>query len=266
MPSDVGPPLMTVNFMQLLGAHGVLPRSYTELVLSQAAAKQTVLRDFLDLFQHRLVSLFYQAWRKYRVLESESNEATSLSTIVQHLIGLGTEGLRNRQPVLDESLGFYAGLIVQQPHSPTALQLLLSDYFDVPVQIEQFIGAWYDLDTASQCNLGGSGEDRRQLGLGAVVGDQVWEVRAKVRIVLGPLSRRQYLDFLPSGSAYAPLKALARFFSDEVDFEAQLVLASEEAPPCALGAVGETAPKLGWVSWVKTRPMDRDPADTIIPL
>jgi type VI secretion system protein ImpH len=272
-PSDIhtldagqtGPARMMVNFMGLLGAHGVLPRSYTELALERTASP---LRDFLDLFHHRLISLFYAGWRKYRTIaqnpEDEVGGEHALSKRVLDVIGLGTQGLRNRQAVQDERLRLYAGLLVQQPRSATALRLLLEDYFDVPVFIEQFVGAWYPLETRAQCTLDEMPLECRQLGGGAVVGDEVWEPRAKVRVVLGPLTRKQYLDFLPAGTAYAPLRAMVRFFSDEIDFEAQLVLAADEAPSCELGTTGDMAPRLGWMTWVKTRSMDRNPADTII--
>ena len=263
---DDEPPLMAVNFMGLLGSHGVLPRCYTELVAARLAARDTALRDFLDLFHHRLISLFYRAWRKHQVLERPGEGLDSLARVVMSVVGLGTPGLANRQPVADASLLFYAGLIAQQPHSAASLRLILGDYFDVDVQIEQFVGAWYRLDSRAQCEFDESERESNQLGRGAVVGDEVWEPTAKVRVILGPLSRDRYLDFLPGGAAHAPLRAMVRFFSDEIDFEAQLVLSADQAPVCVLGEMGDTAPKLGWMTWVKTHPMNRNPADTIIPL
>jgi type VI secretion system protein ImpH len=260
------PAAMKVNFMGLFGAHGVLPYCHTEFLLSRIAARDTALQDFLDLFHHRLISLFYQAWRKYRTVERQSGSADLLSSVLFDIIGLGSAELRERQGLPDEDLLHYAGLLSLQSRSATALQNMLSDYFEVRVHIEQFAGGWYRLGSASECTLDDSESDIRQLGYGAVVGDEVWEPAAKVRIVLGPMCRERYLEFLPSGRAYPPLQSIVRFFSEEIDFEAQLVLAAESAPPCELGASGETAPLLGWMSWVNTRRMSRDPADTIIPL
>ena len=168
--------------------------------------------------------------------------------------------MQNRQDLDDDSLLYYAGLLSQQPRSATALRLLLSDYFEAPVEIEQFVGAWYHLDEDAQCCFEQGPADTRQLGVGAVVGDEIWEPQARVRIVLGPLPLSRYLDFLPTGSAYAPLRAITRLFSgSEIDFELQLILDRREAPHCELGAEGETAPLLGFLSWAKSKPIDRDP-------
>jgi type VI secretion system protein ImpH len=103
--------------------------------------------------------------------------------------------------------------------------------------------------------------------MGAVVGDEVWDQTARVRVKIGPLSLAQYKEFLPTGSAFEPLRALTRFFSnDEFDFEIQLILKRHEVPRCELGAEAENAPALGWTTWGKTREMTRDVADTILQL
>src|SRR5262249_18384537 len=64
--SDSEPPEMTVNFFGLGGAFGPLPRPFSERVLTQARRRDTAARDFLDIFNHRLVSLFYRVRQHHR--------------------------------------------------------------------------------------------------------------------------------------------------------------------------------------------------------
>ncbi|MGE5570093.1 MAG: type VI secretion system baseplate subunit TssG [Rhodospirillales bacterium] len=268
-PRNGEPPLMRVNFMGLTGPEGLLPLYYTQLVAERVRARDTAMRDFLDIFNHRMVSLFYQAWEKYRFgIEYERSGRDQVSRHLLDFIGLGTEGLQNRQAISDYSLMYYAGLLSQRPRSAVVLRRLLEDYFEVPVAIEQFAGAWYRLSPDMQCCMDRDAPgDSERVGIGAVVGDEVWDEQSRVRIVLGPLTMERYLDFLPTGTAFEPLRALTRFFSgNEFDFEVRLVLERGEVPPCELGREDAGGPQLGWTSWVKSAPMGRDPGDTVLEL
>lgn len=265
---DDGPVEMTVNFMGLTGPEGVLPNPYTSLIIEREREGDNSLRDFLDIFNHRMISLFYRAWRKYRFdVACERGERDRFSRNLLSLLGLGTERMRDRQTISDDSLIYYSGLLAQRPRSAQALQQILSDYFDVPVAIEQFSGGWYRLDRETQCRLSEEDTDSGELGFGAVVGDEMWNQQSRVRIVLGPLSLERYSDFLPDGQSFKPLHSWVRFYSnDEWDFEVKLILAREQVPACTLGSQGVSRPQLGWVSWVKSAPFGRDPGDTVLAL
>jgi type VI secretion system protein ImpH len=266
LPTTGDPARMTVNFIGLTGPEGVLPYAYSELVAAQGRMNDRALRDFLDLFHHRIVSLFYRAWEKYRFAVSYERDREDLLT--QHLrdlVGLGGVGLQGRLGLRDEGLLFYAGLLAPAQRSAVGLQRLIADYFSVPVEVEQFVGGWYTLAPETQCAVGEEAVSER-LGGGAVVGDEIWDPQARVRLRLGPLTRQQYDQFLPGGTAYEPIRVLARFYSrDQFDFEIQLVLARDEVPECHLDA-GEPQTPLGWCTWMRTRPFGRDPDDTVLTL
>jgi len=74
-----GPELVTA-FMGLVGPAGVLPRHYTTLLIERIREKDFALRDFLDPFHHRIVSLFYRAWEKYRFRRSRSSCSSTRPT------------------------------------------------------------------------------------------------------------------------------------------------------------------------------------------
>jgi len=264
-PED-GAPTMTVNFMGLTGPEGTLPNPYTSLIIERARASDGALRDFLDVFNHRFISLFYRAWRKYRFdVSAERDERDRFSRHLLSFLGLGTDGLQDRLAVPDDSLVYYSGLLSQHPRSAQALCQILTDYFAVPVKIEQFSGGWYRLDPATRCCFSEGAGDSECLGLGTVVGDEVWNQQSKIRVILGPLSLEKYLEFLPDGSNWEPLRSWVRFFSnEELDFEVKLILEREEVPACELGADDASGPQLGWVSWLKSMPLGRDPDDTIL--
>jgi type VI secretion system protein ImpH len=227
--------------------------------------KDRTLQDFFDIFNHRIVSLFYQGWEKYRfTIAYERGERDRFSHHLMDFIGVGTKRLEERLEVRDDSLLFYAGLLSLHTRSAAALQRILWDYFDVPVEVEQFVGAWHRLGESDLCRFEASTESE-QLGGGAIVGDEIWNQQAGVRLKLGPLGFERYLDFLPSGTAYRPLRSLAKFFSrGEIDFEVQLILKKDEVPACELAPGQAEPPRLGWTSWAKTQPRLKDADDTIL--
>jgi type VI secretion system protein ImpH len=267
-PRAGSPPLMRVNFMGLHGPQGVLPRSYCELVNERIRARDTTLRDFLDLFNHRIVSLFYQAWEKFHFeIPYERGELDRFSHYVLALLGLNTPGLQDRQEVADDSLLFYGGLLSMHSRSAAGLRQVLWDYFNVPVEIEQFVGAWYPVDVESQCCLGENGGYSGQLGIGAVVGNETWDQQSRVRIQLGPLTLEQYEDFLPGREGHRQLRSLTRFFTGgEYDVEVQLILRRQDVPACELKPQDGDGPQLGWTSWIKSAEFTHDAGETVLEL
>lgn len=263
----IGPPRMVVNFMGLIGPEGVLPYCYSLLVAERIRERDTAARDFLDIFHHRIISLFYRAWEKYRFAVSyERDQQDRLTQHLKDLVGLGEPGLQHRLGIRDDAVLFYTGLLGPQQRSAAALEQVIEDYFGVPAEVEQFVGGWYPLSANTECTLGDEGDPSEQLGWGAVAGEEVWDPQARVRVRLGPLTRRQYDDFLPFGTAYEPLRTLTRFFSGEqFDFEVQLVLARDEVPPSILGGADPGSP-LGWCTWMRSQPFSRNADDTILTL
>lgn len=276
-PSDIaslvmgdgsGPARMTVNFMGLVGHAGVLPYEYSLLATERRRAKDGALLAFFDLFHHRAISLFYRAWRKHRfTVEYEQGKEDRITSHALDFVGVGLESYRDKLPFPDDALAFYAGLLALQPRGAAALELLLEDFFAVPAQVQQFVGGWYRLPEHDQCELGGE-EPASMLGRGAVVGDEIWDQQARVRIRIGPLSRARYQEFLPDGAAYEKVRALVKFFAhDQFDFEIQLVLTKEDVPGLVLGEEDEDAPtRLGWSTWIKTRAREREADETVLRL
>jgi type VI secretion system protein ImpH len=261
-----GPAKVSVNFMGLNGPLGVLPLAYSELIVDRVRQKDTAARDFLDLFNHRIISLFYQAWEKHRfAVAYERGELDRFSRHLLDLIGAGTEGLQDRQAVDDQSLMYYSGLLGLNTRSAAALEQILADYFGVQIEVQQFVGAWHSMDDANRCRVGEESGPSEQLGWGAVVGDEIWDQQSRIRLRLGPLTFAEYRDFLPQGESWRELRAITRFFTrDEFDVEVQFVLKREEVPPCELGNDDAGAPRLGWSTWVKSAPFARDPDETVL--
>lgn len=280
-PADPGqdpnpsPPEMLANFMGLTGPSGVLPAHYTSMVIERVREKDFSLRDFLDLFNHRVISLFYRAWEKYRFaiayerlrLSAAEGGEDLFTQCLYSLVGLGTSGLRGRLDVDDEAFLYYAGHFAHRPRSPVALEEMLADYFGLPVELKQFQGQWLYLSREDQsclpCPEAPRGRNA-QLGASAVIGERVWDVEGKFRVRLGPLSYGDFCRFVPCGETLRPLCQLVRsYVGPQFDFDVQPVLRAAEVPWCRLGGDGADAARLGWNTWIRCRDFRHDVADAV---
>jgi type VI secretion system protein ImpH len=263
---DGQPPQLTVNFMGLTGPQGVLPLNYSLMLSERARAGDHAMRDFFEIFDHRMISLFYRAWGRSRA--AVGNAVAGRDFLTRHLLdllGLGLPEVRDQLPISDDALLGHAGLLLLPTRPAVALEQIIAEAFGVPAEVEQFVGGWYPLDRTMQCELG-TDDESTQLGLGAAAGDEIFDLQARARVRLGPLTRHQYDRFLPGGDAHERLRALTRFFgNDQIDFELQLVLRRDEVPACTL-APDDGPLALGWSTWLRTGPLARDPDDTILPL
>ena len=260
-PEPGGPPRMAVNFMGLVGPKGVLPWHYQDA----ASGDPNPLADFLDLFHHRLISLCYRAWAKYRLpvgyelAQQRDAEYDRFTSSLFNIMGLGSPKLRKRQTIPEVACLAYSGLIAQQPHNASSTRGLLADYFEVPVEITQFQGRWFRVPSASLSWLSGQGA-HNQLGYGALAGDAVWNPQAAFLVSLGPLSFDRFLCFLPGEPACTALTEWTVFgTATHLEFDVQLILTAAEVPFCWLdGRV-----RLGLMSWLKTEEFTHHPADVV---
>jgi type VI secretion system protein ImpH len=304
-------PVMTVTFLGLFGPNGVLPHHYTQRLINREhkegrpkawvewdegrkdrwRAEARALRDWLDLFNHRFVHLFYRAWEKYRFWlahergETDLREPDRFTLALLALVGQATPWQRGRlvvaAPVAGESapaelaavrdrgLLRYAGLLAQRHRNAWGLRALLAGYFERPVAVEQFQGQWLPLEEASQSRVGDE-DGNCALGESTVVGDRVWDVQGKVRIRLGPLTYQEFAEYLPDRApvegrkAFFLLSHVARLYlGPEFDFDVQLVLRKEDVPSCRLTDDRVAGPRLGWNCWVLSQTPEKDAEDAV---
>lgn len=244
-------PSMEVAFLGLTGPSGVLPHWYTQLILAREQKKDRTLADFLDLFHHRLITLFYLAWKKHRFPENYQVRARDrLSRYLLSLSGLGTPGLTEMIGLPEEALTFYSGLLSRPMASAVAIESAVAYFADARVRVEQFIERIVDLDPSDQTQVGVA---NATLGDDAICGSQVWECQTKFRVHLGPVGKKKFVRLMPTGDLLIPIFSLVRYMVGiEFEFDIRIYLKKEDVPLCQLGTTGGDAPMLGWTTWVST--------------
>jgi type VI secretion system protein ImpH len=176
---------MTVAFLGLTGPLGALPRPYSELVIQRVRKGDFALRDFLDIFNQRLLCIFAQAGEKYRFyLTYETAAARELvrrrqgpqklrgfllderpridlfSQVLLDLGGMGMPLLRYkdsvrdrpapRMEIADAALRYFSGLLAQTHRSAIGLAQMVSEYFGLTARIVPFVGQWVQLPVEHQ--------------------------------------------------------------------------------------------------------------------
>ena len=256
---------ITPSFIGMLGVNGTLPIHYTEQVIYHERFKRDKSgRAFLDLFTNRAVSHFYRAWKKYRLdIQYEADRRHRFLPLLLSLEGLGFGALRDRMNqapgrINDEPIAYFASLLRQRPISAETLERVLSGYFRELVRVEQFVGYWYALPGEQRSTLGGA---NAALGRNLLVGERVWQRNLRVRIHIGPLSYSRYMAFLPKGDIAAALeKILALATGGQFEYEICPILRAADVRPLTIG--GKNSGRLGYDSFVMTRPETRNRSDT----
>ncbi len=264
-----------VNLMGLTGASGVLPYHYTEMILQRLKMKDKSLLKFFDLFNHRTISLFYQASVKYRLpLEYERKKLTAKSAqekdshtkALLSLIGLGTKNLDNRLYTDDESLLFYSGLLSQNVKTSAGLKQILQRHFSIPVQIKEFVGQWQPLIDDVRTRLTSKEHPKGQnacLNRSAILGRKGWYAQGKIRIILGPLNKKQQKHFAPGTPALKALNEIVRLYAGmECNYDFIIRIKRSDIPN-KVELSKKSPPIVGWNTWLPKSGEQKEKSDTV---
>jgi type VI secretion system protein ImpH len=272
-------PRLQLTSFGLFGANGPMPACMTEYALLPGSA----LAPFADVFHHRLISLFYRAWEsaqkatdldraQVRRPATESTEEADdvsaeefseqrFSRFISSLFGFGLTSLQDSSVLPDNAKLYYSGQLVPQWRNAEGLEAILKDYFNLPTQVEQFLGRWVDIPEENQTRLDGNW-DTTVLGQTVLAGRQFWDRRMNFRIHLGPMGLDDFLKFLPDQSSFDRLRAWVHDYAgQEFIWDVRLILKESEVPPITLGG----ANRLGWTTFLCADgvPFGRD-ADEVI--
>jgi type VI secretion system protein ImpH len=248
IPDAQHPAKIQVRFLGLLGPNGPLPLHLTDYTRERILhGGDATFARFLDVFNHRFLSLFYRAWAQAQpsVMHDRPSE-DRFPIYVGALFGLGSSRVRHRDAVPDAAKLFHVGLLARQVRNRDGLESLLRHYFKVPVRVEEFSGRWMDIAAADQSRLGAH-DGSAMLGAGAVLGARTWDRQHSIRVAMGPLDLNRYESFLPGGADLEALVAWLRtYLSFELAWDLCLTLHQDEVPRLRLGGYG----RLGWTTWL----------------
>lgn len=257
-----GIPRLAVCFFGLFGPNAPLPPHLTEYALEREMHHHDpTFTAFLNIFHHRLLSLFYRAWSaNQKALDMDRPDDQRYAIYLGSFFGLGMDALQNQDAVADRAKLFFTGRLAQQTRNAEGLSAILQEYFQIPAELLPFAGRWFALPSDSLCQLG-KDPQTGQLGVNLVMGSNFWDSQLSFRIRFGPMGLADYQRMLPQGDSFARLRAwILNYCGEHFCWSVQLILKKEEVPELRLG----DHQGLGWCTWLKTEPFSQDAQDLIL--
>lgn len=243
------------TFMRFLGIGGTLPLHHSERIAGhRLSSKDAGVPAFLDIFSHRMLMLYYQAWEKYRLESTLQTQATDAQLpLLMALAGVQRTALPSNgetDAVTQDVAAWYAGLLRCRPVSAQAIGPVLAEYCAVPVTLQQFVGGWDYLEKDRRSLLGSV---NFTLARGATPGLRLWRQDMRVCLHIGPLDAAGLQRFLPRSTGAAALaKMLALFGVPDLQYEVRLILSPPCITPLLLSSNPSERRRLGWTTFLQT--------------
>ena len=185
---------LTTTFLGLIGAASPLPL-YLASAIAQSSEDKAPARDFLDIFHHRIISLFYRLWMHYRFaweLHTETGERWA--SRVAALAGMDDyehPALRHvsRWKVL-KAIPLLMGRNGTSERLRIILRVCLDDIIgDAQVRIVQFVRDFVPIADEQQMRLG---QRNAALGSTALLGSRVPSCCDRFAIRIDSLTAEAY--------------------------------------------------------------------------
>lgn len=244
-----------VNGFGMLGVNSPLPLHFVEYIFNR---KHQFGDDtwvaFINLIQHRLLQLFYEAWKNAQIVTSlEKQNENKFSNYVASLIGLQQQVKKPFETNISMySKLYYAGFLFGQKASPKNITSVISQYFDVPCKLFQNIGKWVLVD---KTDIQALGNQKNMLGQGVFLGNRIFDAMSHFRLSLGPLTYNEYCSFFADRDNAKKIKEwLEVFIGIEYEWDIQLILKRDEVPKLGLNA----KQRLGQTTWLGLVDSDAD--------
>jgi type VI secretion system protein ImpH len=242
-----GLPRIRLFSLGMLGPNGPLPIHFTEIAKDRLENNQDrTLVDFLDIFHHRFLTLFYHSW-------AQSQATAGLDRIKEERFSRYIAWLNNDEFQETEHLFLpsHARLsasahLIREARNPDGITATLAHFFGVPVALREFEHHWIKISPDERSRLGKPGPTS-MLGEGIILGDAVPDCQHCFCLIVGPLRLDEYLRMLPNGKDLPILIEWVRaYVGFEYYWKLQLIVHIESATTIQLG----TNQRLGQTSWL----------------
>ncbi|MGL4603850.1 MAG: type VI secretion system baseplate subunit TssG, partial [Iodobacter sp.] len=202
------PATVRTTFLGLYGVDSRLPYYFLDNIALRKEGSDA-LAAFLDIFNHRITSLFYRAWSKYRYpVGFKANGTDCTSEYLLSLIGFGIGHAAEKQSIPAARLLALLGPLSQKTRTRQGLtgvlhyllpesRITVQERFPVKVRVIAEAGL-------GQGSLG--------LGQGCLLGKRVLDQNRTIKISIEPASAQQAMGLMPGSAGHRDLFGLLKIY------------------------------------------------------
>ena len=251
------PPTVRTTFMGLYGVDAAMPSHTIDEIALREEGHEAV-EAFLDPFNHRIATLLYRAWKKYRYPERfRAGGVDDYSQSLLCLLGFGWGDKPLRAGLPDSRMLALSGLLIQRTRTSEGLAGVVA--LAAPgaeVRVDEFWAVTTSTGrpkplTSTKPAAGGLSDGKRNgLGGGYVLGRRLTYRSRAVRVTLRPADARQAQDLLPGAWLHREVMAFIQLYVGiKADVYLRMEVSSRFVPHPSVG-IERTgpAPRLGWTT------------------
>lgn len=236
------PITVRTRFLGLYGVDSILPPVLLDDIVKKAEGYQA-MTDFLDMFNHRIITQFYRIWLKYHYPASfVSGGDDPISQCLLGLTGLGIKGTSDQIGTPVSRFLALLGLVTQRTRTAEGIigviKVLVSD---CDIEVREFYPIWMNVPSPAKL-----GDKKAALSGDSVLGKRFRECNQTVHVMLRPHDKTLIAELLPDGQLHNDIMTLMRaYLGYQVDAQIDLHLPKAFLPKTQLikhGArLGQTA-------------------------
>lgn len=260
---------VTSRLMGMHGATGVLPFHYSRLILVRNRLKDKGFETFLNLFNHRILSLYYRAWKKHQPLvvhdshkHLKQKKTHPFKKLMLSVAGLGIPQATEVSQIRTEHLISVASLLGRNNASADAIAALAKTVLKLPVRIKQFQGHWLSIPQDCRSRLPDKNNPQGvnvQLGRSTVLGQRLWYATDKYAVVIYNVNYEQLLVLRPNGTLLPLVRRLCQLATaPNMTCKFQIHTNKKYLPRFQLTQNQKDSAILGWNALLSQRKIDQE--------
>lgn len=235
-----------VNFLGLQGSSGPLPGSVLDEI-AEEHNNNPIQSIYLDFFNHHLITLFHQIWRKYKYyIKFNPNFSDNYSRNIMNLLGVSRDFIEFTH-LNWHKIFYHLGIIQSGIRTKEALTSIIQHYFDLhDISLEEHVRKIVEVEVEQKNQVG---IKNVMLGENFILGDKVESFSNKFRVNINNLKLDEFHQFLPNTKKYRHLQELIRFLlKDPLPYDVLLGLHPDTKSTFILGK--DNSSFLGWTTLI----------------